>query len=362
LLSKIEKCPARYKLNTSQTDRVSNVMYGQREYKGRKVVIVTANTSSCSENTVDFVKTYGENLSNWCVSGLFDGTIIRVYWHDAWRCSTNNLIDAHKSFWGSDVSFGDLFDKIFEKSGLMSKLDKEYSYTFTLLKDSIAYCGTFKTISETGPDLVDSCEVDDIDIQKEIKTGKYPGIILPQDYEFGSVKDIMAKFEKEHILGFVLKNKTTFDRVIITNPEYCYMRVLKGNTINTELQICKLMSNPGSIVDLLGYYPQFKEMVARVSDIIECVAKEMYNQWKEAPKPAESLSTVSMAQIDHPNIDQLGFRVEIGKRIVENKQKETNKSPVDIIKAMLINEVSPKCYLGFYQCMDLAGVGTQEKK
>nr|UOX61044.1 MAG: immediate early protein [Diabrotica toursvirus 3a] len=79
-----------------------------------------------------------ENLSDYIISDMQEGTAIRVfYYNNKWYITTHRKLDAYKSKWGNE-SFGDIFEAMIIKTFpefktldlFLNYLDKEYSYVF----------------------------------------------------------------------------------------------------------------------------------------------------------------------------------------------------------------------------------------
>lgn len=66
----------------------------------------------------------------WAVEELIDGTQVNLWWYNGWKLSTNNKIDAFNSKWGSEKSFGELFEEIVEINKL--ELNQHYCYSFII--------------------------------------------------------------------------------------------------------------------------------------------------------------------------------------------------------------------------------------
>lgn len=67
---------------------------------------------------------------NYAVEEFIDGTQINVWYYNGWKLSTNNKIDAFNSRWGTERSFGELFEEVVDIGKL--ELNPRYCYSFIL--------------------------------------------------------------------------------------------------------------------------------------------------------------------------------------------------------------------------------------
>lgn len=96
--------------------------------------------------TLKNIKELG-NISKYNVYMMKEGTCIRVFYHNnKWHVTTTRKLSAFKSKWGSNESFGELFEKmILEKSGLkleefLDSLNKNLKYSFGTSKFTRIVC------------------------------------------------------------------------------------------------------------------------------------------------------------------------------------------------------------------------------
>ncbi len=66
-------------------------------------------TEKSTEEEISFL--YKNN--DWTITEAIEGTLIRIfYFNDKWIITTHRKLDAFKSKWGSEKSFGDILKKL----------------------------------------------------------------------------------------------------------------------------------------------------------------------------------------------------------------------------------------------------------
>jgi hypothetical protein len=87
-------------------------------------------------NSVEDLNKLQETFSDWVWCESFEGTIVRLFHYNGeWRTSTKRRISAYNSYWGSNISFGEMFDE-FSSEISRESLNKDLTYTFLLTSNS----------------------------------------------------------------------------------------------------------------------------------------------------------------------------------------------------------------------------------
>lgn len=142
-----------YKNYNSESDPVVQQSRGVIYNKNNLVMKSFGFIIECTSNDESKVGSYINNMDDFNFYPSFEGTLIRVFYHNKWYISTNRKLNAFNSKWSSDTSFGNLFcqaleseyncnDVFKEKLNLytgnsvldkfLSSLDKENKYFFLL--------------------------------------------------------------------------------------------------------------------------------------------------------------------------------------------------------------------------------------
>lgn len=204
---------------------------------------------------------------------FIDGTMINVFYYNGWHISTRSCIGANCR-WYSNKNFNEMFDE--SLSFDIEKLDPLYCYNFVLKhqdnrivtqyeKNDIVLVGAF--------DLETYNYVDTITISAHLKNNYQIEVSIPERYEFNTIEEAYNYVSKLNFedQGVVIK----FDnwRCKLTNPQYNYVKYLRGNNRNIkytyyELRRAQLLN------EYLNFYPeydvQFKEFT-----------KELYGMTKK---------------------------------------------------------------------------------
>jgi hypothetical protein len=160
---------------------------------------------------------------NWFTS--YEGTVIRMFYHNgAWKTSTRRRIDAHNSYWGSNTSFGEMFDVIFADIST-NNFDKSLTYTFLICSNSHnrLVCKTNSTaLYFTGTFTKDG--VYNLDTRCEV-TGIEQTIFDCED----DLRDAVAITDINISQGFIGYNNVTGEFAKIMSSDYSSKRNLRNN-------------------------------------------------------------------------------------------------------------------------------------
>ncbi len=194
--------------------------------------LIVENRDTVLWQTFGYVDEYIESLpanldiSEYSVYPAREGTCLRLfYYDDKWFLSTHRKLNAFKSFWGSEKSFGQLFvDALMDGYGkqydeFLSRLNPEQLYVFfmTCTKENRIACNTgpypelyhVATFSQEG--LVDS----NIGIRKQAKIDVH------------DVLDYVKNVDPRMFQGLLLRNGT--HEIKITSAKYKKFVALRNN-------------------------------------------------------------------------------------------------------------------------------------
>ena len=214
------------------------------------------------------------------VTEKVDGSLIKVWYDDAWRISTNNTIFAYKAELQlqttSTKNYRDLFLDGLDKQNVHFNeffyyLDKDYTYMFEVVsplnrvvvpypETEIYHIGTRNntTLKEENTDI---------------------GIRKPNEYNLYTLDDCLnavadLPFSEE---GYVVVDRY-FNRVKIKSPAYVAAHHIKNNGVITNERILNLLLL-GEQSEFLGYFPEYTEMFDEASRKLNLILDRLEYDW-----------------------------------------------------------------------------------
>ena len=230
----------------------------------------------------------------------YEGTILRVWnYKDNWWISTHRRIDAFKSRWGSDFSYGTLFvqtlykqrfevprlSEISSEETVASKfyegLDKTKVYLFLLRNDrkNRIVCSEFdfQAIFTVGAFQQDSegewRYIEGENLKDEVGFGTAPEV------QYNSLEDLLNKVNEANIesnQGAVLIKDGK--SVKILNPEYERLSKIRNNEPSILIAYIK-SKKTNTTEELLNLYPEMKEEITEFEKILENIVQNMFKKY-----------------------------------------------------------------------------------
>jgi hypothetical protein len=217
------------------------------------------------------------------VSNYVNGTLVRAYYaSDCWKLSTNCVINAYESFWGSEMSFGDMVDDClqeqFSKSSLATVLNPAYSYQFMLQhpKDChnhpaplLHHIGTF---NNTTLQYVHRDEV-----------LNHPKVV---SWKPSQTMETFAKVQ-QHVLAlaatgviFHPQGQETTARYKLLHPAFEARRALLGNTPDFHLRYLECLAT-GTGPYFLCEFPHMLPLAITVQKALMAVTRDVHALYLE---------------------------------------------------------------------------------
>jgi hypothetical protein len=212
--------------------------------------------------------------SNITITELIEGTMINLYFDDKWTTTTRSNIGAtNKFFMKSNKNFKDMFLEAFTSSGLeFDMFSKDYCYSFVLQhpdnrivlnfsKPNIVLTNVYKCTNFT---------VEEVDIYNGpnnwISDKNINLITIPRignNIKIFEGHNNITDFEKSlnennidfSMPGIVIRDNNLGIRTKIRNPNYEYVRDLKGNQPKLQFQYYNLR-RLNRVKEYLEYYPE----------------------------------------------------------------------------------------------------------
>jgi hypothetical protein len=194
---------------------------------------------------------------NWVVTEAIEGTLIRVfYFNNKWMITTHRKLDAYKSKWGNEKSFGDLFkDAVLRKTGgdfndFLEDLNKNFQYTFLITATEATrfvcnatnnpivylYAITDKTTTMIATDNAE---------MKKWNEWKQPSLDLDFNSAVDFVRGLTFPFKCQGVIFF---NTKTLESHKLVNAEYQeYFDIRGGNIPSVPFAYLHIMGDQKKI-------------------------------------------------------------------------------------------------------------------
>jgi len=245
-----------------------------------------------------FIQLYPDKNENLIAQEFVEGTMINAFWDPtiglsgSWEISTRNTVGATSSFFKGihNKTFRDMFLEATKETNLnLDHLNKEFSYSFVLQHPDNRIVVPFKTPTLYLVALYSIQNVDDnvlvhshsINYVKQLNWGQTT-IKFPKIYEWNSYSDLIEKYGSMNtsydIVGVVVYNTLTGERMKIRNPVYEQVRNLRGNQPKLQYQYLCLRKN-GKVHDFLKFYPENKKEFSSFRDQIHLFTNTLFSNY-----------------------------------------------------------------------------------
>ncbi len=225
------------------------------------------------------------------IEEAIDGTLIRLYYDfntNEWKKATKNCMDAYQSYWNNSKSFGEMFDECAYNSYLnYDNLDPSFCYSFVIQHSENRIIVPYHQNTLVHLLTRDLANMDEVD--HDI------GISKPRRFHFNTIHDIFYSLINAPWIfqGYVLINEEN-DRLKIENPNYTYVKELKGNNSNLKLRILQLLHSRQKY-EFLKYFPEHRELVHSVIMDVQHLATKIHRTYiqryvkhnQDYPQPEE---------------------------------------------------------------------------
>lgn len=221
------------------------------------------------------------------IEEAIDGTLVRIFYQDGmWKKATKNSMDAYNAYWNNSKSFGEMFDECAICLDY-STLNRKYCYSFVIQHSENRIIVPYQqnTLIHLLTRDMETMEEINVDI----------GICKPRVFHFNTIHDIFNSLVNTawSFQGYVLINAEK-DRLKIENPNYTYVKELKGNNTNIRMRILQLLHNRQKY-EFLKYFPEHQELVQSVILDVQHLATKIHRTYiqryvkknKEYPQPEE---------------------------------------------------------------------------
>ena len=209
-----------------------------------------------------FMNNYNEED---CIAEEYiEGTMINLFYDydiDKWEIATKSSVGANITFFKDQPTFSKLFYEICNEFNIdFTMFNKDYCYSFVMQHPENKFVKQicFKRLYLIACYKIEKYKITEI-CKYSINIPK--NILLPEKHDMLSYNDLLDKYgsmnTSSDILGIMIYHKNG-SRTKIHNPNYTYIKHLRGN--NTKLQYQYLCLRKNDLVkDNLKFFPENKK-------------------------------------------------------------------------------------------------------
>lgn len=221
------------------------------------------------------------NQENVRVLEAYEGTLLRVFCYEGkWYISTCRKLDAFKSKWGGNKSFGELFEDCIGKpfeDFCREELDetKVYCYVLRTYTKNRIVCTHYETPQVFLVGTYDNGDFDKFNFEKCNVTNAY-GIKTMDE-----LKAYMKEVDPSKLQGVILMNEKG-ECVKVMKREYVEAFKLRGNQPNILLRYIELQQEgDGKKVEtFFNMYQEHKDAIIEFTDIITDVCSFVFRKYR----------------------------------------------------------------------------------
>ena len=242
-----------------------------------------------------FIKMYPEKSNHLVAQEFIEGTMINAFWDPSvgltgsWEISTRNTVGATSSFFkgSNQKTFRTMFLEAMTAINLsLDSLNKDLCYSFVLQHPDNRIVVPFKN-----PDLylVAVYHIKIVDgnwtalsyPMSDLKNYNWgpAAIKFPQEYTWNTYTELIEKYASMNtsysVMGVVVYNNLTGERMKIRNPVYEQVRSLRGNQPKLQYQYLSLRKE-GKVADFLKFYPENKKEFSTFRDQVHLFTSTLF--------------------------------------------------------------------------------------
>lgn len=233
-----------------------------------------------------------------------EGTLIRLWFYEEenkWYLSTHRKIDAFKSKWASNTSYGDLFNNIIQENihiswadqeefddetqeentnvfdYFCSTLNKKYIYTF-LIRNTIK--NRIVVNAYTKPALFCIGVFDRSNDFKLVNTPKSLKFSNPNEYKFTTIENLIVDIQKMNpyeLQGLIMVTDEG-KSIKLLNSEYDRLSKLRANVPSLEFRYIQLR-NTIDMNDFIKLYSDHSDTFRNIEDILADISTNIFKKY-----------------------------------------------------------------------------------
>jgi hypothetical protein len=245
-----------------------------------------------------FIQMYPDKNESLVAQEFIEGTMINVFWDPTigltggWEISTRNTVGATSSFFKgtNKKTFRDMFlEASSEENLLLNQLNRNFCYSFVLQHPSnrivvpfhkpSLYLVAMYSISIFQESIY--CQSIPLTDFKNFDWG--PSTIkFPQIYEWSTYSQLIETYASMNtsydVVGVIVYNNVTGERMKVRNPVYEQVRHLRGNQPKLQYQYLCLRKE-GKVADFLKFYPENKKEFSTFRDQIHLFTNTLFSNY-----------------------------------------------------------------------------------
>ncbi len=240
--------------------------------------------------SLDISTFLNQNFEKDCIAEeLVEGTMINLYYNfifNKWEIATKSSIGGKIKYFKDQPTFNELFFDICKELNIeLNQFNSKYSYSFVMHHPKNKF---IIPIKEKRLYLISVFEINKEEFKvKEVPKIKYSELDLPPNLSFpyahyiNNFQEILNYYCSMNtnmlIMGIVIRN-INGDRIKIRNPNYEYLKTLKGNNPKLQYQYLNLYKN-NKIKEYLYYFPDKKEIFGIYKKILYQFTDTLYQNY-----------------------------------------------------------------------------------
>lgn len=241
------------------------------------------------------------DIASCLVFDSYEGSLIRIFYHDKWYISTHRRLDAFKSKWSSSISFGEIFVRSLYHEftdGNLSAYFRSFAHIdVTSINPSTIlelFLSTLNTNNQymflvqntidnrivcTAPDRYTVYHVGSY-VNQSLSFEENVGIPYPTQRKFGTLYDMLVYTEDrvniENLQGIMVFTPTKHFKVV--NSLYKSLFKVRGNEPSLKYRYLQIRTDLPLVEDLMYLYPHMIDTF----DLYENTIYDLIPEIKEA--------------------------------------------------------------------------------
>ena len=251
-----------------------------------------------SINSDIFIQTYPDKNDDLIAEEFVDGTMINVFWDPTigltggWEISTRNTVGATSSFYKgkNQKTFREMFLEASKEENLIfDQLNRDFCYSFVLQHPNnrivvpfhkpalyLVAMYSIRVINNTT-----YCYPIQPSVFKTFDWGEST-IRFPKIYSWSNYTQLTETYASMNtpynVVGVVVYNNITGERMKLRNPVYEQVRNLRGNQPKLQYQYLCLRKE-GKVAEFLKFYPENKKEFSEFRDNIHTFTNTLYTNY-----------------------------------------------------------------------------------
>lgn len=251
-------------------------------------------------NDIDKVEKI-KNIDKYNIYKMYEGTILRVFFHENWYISTHCKLDAFRSKWSCKDSFGVLFQNcikfFYDKENIvfdslekyqehfLSTLYKEKQYMFFIRnnKENRVVCNDYTESKNNIPMFHVGTFKQNKFFTEDEKVDKIPFL---EKLDINNVDDIKTYMDNNNYketpgILCIRKEDTNdyLDIFKIVEPKYIEFSKIRGNEPSVKYRYLQVRMSRTFNLKMRELYPNYVKDFDNYENIILSIAKNIYNAY-----------------------------------------------------------------------------------